>query len=235
MSYRPTYTYPISYYCNGELKTLSLQRSDPSHPQIRTKMSSSFSNPTELFWAMVCSGGERLRTGDPWVNPAELCDPRLPTGDATLEATVARVQLPVGSQPESATYEASTARTAARFLMIRTNVSQARPHENGLGGHLTIQRTHRRDRGSRNMNCKVRTVCTDCDKSFGRAQELTRHKKDVHESPRNCLFCGFKWTRPSNIKAHLFAKHSSKFTAENLFTIQALRGRMIVAFLDAYN
>ena len=85
------------------------------------------------------------------------------------------------------------------------------------------------------MNRKVRAVCTDCSKGFGRAQELARHRKDVHERPRNCLFCGFKWTRPSNIKAHLFAKHGEKFTAEHRVTIQALRGRMIVAFLDAYN
>jgi DNA-directed RNA polymerase subunit RPC12/RpoP len=100
---------------------------------------------------------------------------------------------------------------------------------------VTIQRTHKQDRGGHNMNRKVRAVCANCNKGFGRAQELARHRKDVHERPRNCPFCGFKWTRPSNIKAHLFAKHSKKFSAENLVAIQALRGRMIVAFLDAYN
>ena len=86
------------------------------------------------------------------------------------------------------------------------------------------------------MNGNVRrAVCTDCNIGFGRVQELARHRKDVHERRRICLFCDFKWTRPSNIKAHLFAKHSENFTAENLVTIQALRGRMIVAFLDEYN
>ncbi|KAF8496856.1 hypothetical protein F5888DRAFT_370531 [Russula emetica] len=177
-------------------------------------MSSSFSNPTEIFWAMMaCSSGEGLLTGDPCINPALLC---VPTEDPTIETTVPSVQLPVGPQPQLSTYEART-------------------HGTGPEGHVTIQRTHWQDRGSRNMNCKVRTVCTDCNKGFGRAQELARHRKDVHGQRRHCLFCGFKWTRPSNIKAHLFTKHSEKFTAEQLVTIQALRGRMVVAFIDAYN
>ena len=120
------------------------------------------------------------------------------------------------------------------FFMIRTNVLQARPHGAGLGGHVAIQRTHWQNR-SYNVNRKVRPICANCDKSFGRTQELARHRKDVHERPRNCLFCDFKWTRPSNIKTHLLAKHGKEFTAGNLVTIQALRGRMIVAFLDAYN
>lgn len=49
------------------------------------------------------------------------------------------------------------------------------------------------------------------------------------------MFCGFRWTRPINIKTHLLAKHRGKFNAEILITIQALRGRMIVAFLDGYD
>ncbi|KAI0277738.1 hypothetical protein BGY98DRAFT_934184 [Russula aff. rugulosa BPL654] len=180
-------------------------------------MPSSFFDPTEIFWAMTCSSAEGLRADDPCINPALHCV-RVPTGDPTLETTVARGQLPVGPQPQLLTYE-----------------DPSRPHGTGLGGHVTIQRAHWQDRCGRNKNRKVRAVCTNCNKVFGRAQELARHRKDVHEPPRNCLFCGFKWTRPSNIKTHLFAKHSEKFTAEHLVTIQALHGRMIVAFLDAYN
>ncbi len=173
---------------------------------------------------------EGLRAGDPCINPALLC---APTGGPTLEATVACVQSPVaqGHQPQLSTYEVSI----ARFFFIRTKVFQARPHGSGLEGHVNTQRTRLQGRGSHNMNPKVRTVCTVCGESFGRAQELARHRKDVHERPRRCLFCGFKWTRPYNIKAHLVAKHSEKFTAELLATFQALRGRLIVAFLDAYN
>ena len=209
-------------------------------------MSSSFSNPTEIFSVVACSSGEgSLTTGYLCINPALLC---VPTGDLDSETTVARAaaQSPVGPQPQLATYDVST----ARIFMFCTDVSQPHPHGVGLGlgGHVAIQHTHRQDRcrrpgpnhGSRNlnMNCKKRRTafqCTDCKKGFKRSQELSRHRKDVHEPPRNCLFCVFKWSRPSNIKAHLLAKHSEKFTAEHLVTFQALCGRMIVAFLDAYN
>jgi hypothetical protein len=85
------------------------------------------------------------------------------------------------------------------------------------------------------MNRRARAICTNCNKSFGRVQELDRHRKDVHEQPRHCLFCGFKWTRPNNIKAHLLDKHRENFNAELLDTIQTSRGRMIVAFLDDYD
>lgn len=69
-------------------------------------MSSLFSNPTEFFWAMACSNGEGLRsTNDYCINPALLC---VPTGDLADETTAARVQLPVGPQPQLSTYEVST-------------------------------------------------------------------------------------------------------------------------------
>lgn len=114
---------------------------------------------------------------------------------------------------------------------MQTNVPQARPHE--TGGHVTTQASQ--DGGSRNMNRRARTVCTDCNRRFGRAQELDRHRRDVHEQPRYCPFCDFKWTRPNNIKTHLLTRHRGKFTAELLVTIRALRGRMIIAFLDGYD
>jgi hypothetical protein len=60
---------------------------------------------------MACSSGEGLRTGDPCVNPALL---GFPTRDPALEITVARFQLPVGPQPQLATFEVST----AKFIMI---------------------------------------------------------------------------------------------------------------------
>ncbi len=85
------------------------------------------------------------------------------------------------------------------------------------------------------MNCKARAICADCGRGFGRVQELARHRKDSHEEPRQCPFCDFKWTRPYNIKAHILARHCGKFTAELLVVIKALRGRMIIAFLDGYN
>ena len=224
--------------CGGAIAIVSLKLLDCREvtlhipaPQIRSTMSPPSFHPTVFFWTVPFSSGEGPRTGSSCINPALLC---VPTEDPAAETTVARVQLPVESQPQLSTYEVSI----ARCFKIRTNVSQVRLHGTEIGGHATIQRTDPgwQDSGSRNVNCrKVRVVCTNCDRSFGRAQELARHRKDKHERPRNCLFCGFKWTRPSNIKAHLFAKHSENFTAEYLVMIRALRGRMMVAFLDAFN
>jgi hypothetical protein len=217
-------------------------------------MSSLFSEPADFLWAVDMEG---LYSGDPRINSALFC---VPAGDSISEATAAdkqgmvtfhhgdgleassksplhfhHVRAEMGAfttciqpvpqlEPNLPTYRVSV----ARFPMIRVQIvaPQARPF--GAGENATIQDT-------RKMNRKAQNVCTDCNKGFKRAQELARHRKDVHEQRRHCLFCGFKWTRPSNIKAHLLTKHSENFTADLLVTIQALRGRLIVAFLDAYN
>jgi hypothetical protein len=216
-------------------------------------MNSSFSEQTDFPWEV---GREGLYSGDPRINSALFC---VPAGDSISEATVADRQgmaafhhgdeleafsgsplqfhhvraemgaftscVRLGPQPNLQTYRVSV----ARFPVIRVQIiaSQARPF-GVLEEHVTIQDT-------RKVNRKAQSVCTDCNKGFGRAQELARHRKDVHEQRRHCLFCDFKWTRPSNIKAHLLTEHGEKFTAELLVMIQALRGRLIVAFLDAYN
>jgi hypothetical protein len=231
---------------------LKAHRAEKDHfiSRTREKMPSSFSEPTESFLevaAVLRLGGEELRAGGPYIDPALLC---APIDDSTLDAAVLEKQgrttsdhgeddsLPSSSrhsciqsepQPNLLSYEVSVARSPA--IRIQTNVPQARAHE--TGGHVIIQPTQ--DCGSRNMNRRARTICTDCNRGFGRAQELARHRKDVHEQPRYCLFCGFKWTRPISIKTHLLARHRGKFNAELLATIQALRGRMIVAFLDGYD
>lgn len=210
-------------------------------------MPSPFSEPTESFLTVLRLGGEELRADGPYINPTLLC---ASIGDSTLEAAVMDkkgrttfdhgddVSLPLSfrhsciqsePQPNLPSYEVSVTRSPA--IRIQLNVPQARAHE--TSGHVTTQPTQ--DCGSRNMNRRARNICTDCNRRFGRAQELARHRKDVHEQPRYCLFCGFKWTRPISIKTHLLARHREKFNAELLVTIQALRGRMIVAFLDEYD
>jgi hypothetical protein len=230
---------------------------DPRIPRTPAEMISSFSEPANFLWA---AGGlsEGLCSGDPRINSVLLC---VPTGDSIFEATVAdldkqgetafyhgdeassplhfhRVSATAetgaftaciypGPQPNLPTYRVSV--TRCPMIQVQIIASQVQP--SGVGEH--VQDTE--DGDIRNMKRKALTVCTDCNKGFGRAQELTRHRKDVHEQRRRCLFCGFKWTRPSNIKAHLFAKHSEKFTVKHLVAMQALRGRMIIAFLDAYN
>ncbi|KAF8496862.1 hypothetical protein F5888DRAFT_370736 [Russula emetica] len=200
-------------------------------------MSSSFSEPIDFLWAVGREG--LVCSGDPRINSALFC---FPTGDSISEATVA------DKQGMSAFYHGDEASSPLHFHPVRAetgaftacipsgpqpNLPTYRAQPSGVGEHVIIQDTQ--DGGTRNRNRKARAVCTDCNKDFGRAQELARHRKDVHEQRHLCLFCDFKWTRPSSIKAHLFAKHSEKFTVEHLVAIQALRGRMIVAFLDAYN
>ena len=129
-------------------------------------------------------------------------------------------------------YEVSISRLP--MIRVQINVPQApiRPHGTA-GGHAILQDPQ--VRGSVSTNRRLRPTCTDCNRDFSRVQEYKRHLKDVHEPRRQCPFCDFEWTRPNNIKVHLLAKHREKFTAELLVTIQAMRGQMIVSFLDRYN
>lgn len=218
-------------------------------------MSSSYSEPRESTWAVPFSRDEGLCTDGLCIDPALLC---APTGDSILEATIGDNQgrtvlhhsydaflsshfhhpraereaflacFQVAPQPSLPTYGVSVARFSV--VLVQTNVLQVQPH--GAGGRVVGQDIRC---GSDKTSRRARMVCTVCNRGFGRAQELARHRKDVHEQSRRCLFCGFKWTRPSNIKAHLLDRHRGKFTAELLVTIQALRGQMIVAFLDEYD
>jgi hypothetical protein len=121
-------------------KPPSLQRSNPSHPQTRTKMSSSFSHPTEF------------------------CIPRLPTGNPTLETTVARVQLPWGRN--SNCHPTRYCEHRQVFLSLFQDSNQRIPGSessprNRTRRDVTIQRTHWQDRGGRKKNCKLRAVYAD--------------------------------------------------------------------------
>jgi hypothetical protein len=108
------------------------------------------------------------------------------------------------------------------------------PH--GTGGHVNFQdATEDQPSSTMGASGKVRPVCVYCKKDFGRAQELKRHVKDKHGPRRRCPFCDFIWIRPSNIKAHLMAEHAEGFTAEMLEVFKALRGRRVIAFVDAYD
>ncbi|KAI0278448.1 hypothetical protein BC826DRAFT_655248 [Russula brevipes] len=111
------------------------------------------------------------------------------------------------------------------------------PHEtqlHAIGGRLTTLRTG--GRSGRNLDHKIRPVCIYCKKSFGRAQELKRHTRDVHMPRRRCPFCGrFSWSRPDKIKAHLIAKHRQNFISELLDRVKALQGRDIVEFVNTYD
>jgi hypothetical protein len=211
------------------------------------------SDPTESFLVLPCPGREVLYVGIPYINPALPCAPTADSSlEATVRDKQGRTTfyhsdeasllvpsahfrhscVQLGPQPHLPNYEVS----AARFPMVLghgsesklglTNVPQARPHE--AGGHVTTHASQDRDGGSRNMNhraARAWAVCTDCNRRFGLAQELARrrHRRDVHEQPRYCPFCDFKWTRPNNIKTHLLTRHRGKVTAELLVTIRALR------------
>ncbi|KAH9163729.1 hypothetical protein EDB89DRAFT_482440 [Lactarius sanguifluus] len=72
--------------------------------------------------------------------------------------------------------------------------------------------------------------CEMCDKRFGRLQELTRHKSQVHHPPRHCPFCPYLWKRPDKIKNHILYTHP-EFSHK---TLKGLRGKDIVEFLNTY-
>jgi len=101
-----------------------------------------------------------------------------------------------------------------------TNVSQPEPHE--AGGPLATPSAKGLDR----------PVCRYCYKSFGRAQELKRHERDIHRPLRQCPFCTVKWSRPDRIKSHLIVTHREIFTPEILREVDNLRGQRLVEFLD---
>ncbi|KAI9508849.1 hypothetical protein F5148DRAFT_839769 [Russula earlei] len=96
----------------------------------------------------------------------------------------------------------------------------------GIRGHSLIE-DHNRD----GVDRKARPVCSYCNKDFGRSQELERHVNDIHLPPRQCPFCTAKWTRAYQIKAHLLATHSKRFSHQILGKIEALRGQRLIDFL----
>jgi hypothetical protein len=66
----------------------------------------------------------------------------------------------------------------------------------------------------------------DCDKSYGRPQDVGRHIRAEHEislAPR-CFVCDMKWTRAENIKKHLISRHRDHFTKEQRRKIRRSRG-----------
>ena len=78
-------------------------------------------------------------------------------------------------------------------------------------------------------------ICAECNKEFGRVQELKRHQKDRHEPPRGCPLCGdFAWKRPYLIKDHLVTDHKNELTPEMLAQIDTLHGQKVVAFVDSF-
>jgi hypothetical protein len=77
-------------------------------------------------------------------------------------------------------------------------------------------------------------VCTDCDRQFGRSQELRRHLRERHEPPRQCPFCDFAWSRPDKIKDHITKYHPDGFTVEVMAVFRALHGKSLVTFLDEF-
>ena len=165
---------------------------------------------------MPFSRDEGLCSDSPCIDPALFC---APTGDSTLEATIGDNQgwtachhsydasLPshfrhprareallvcfqLGPQASLPIYEVSVTRFPV--VLVQSNVLQAQPH--GIEGRVA---SHDSRCGT---SCRAEIVCTVCNRGFGRAQELARHQKDVHEQSRRCLFCGFRWTRPVTLR-----------------------------------
>jgi hypothetical protein len=65
----------------------------------------------------------------------------------------------------------------------------------------------------------------DCDKSYGRPQEVSRHIRDKHlEITPKCFLCDFKWTRTEKIRKHLLFEHRGRFTVKQRRKIRRCRG-----------
>ena len=73
----------------------------------------------------------------------------------------------------------------------------------------------------------------DCDKKYGRLQELKRHIRDKHKDPPECLFCDTTWTRPEMMRRHLVVQHQDHLTEEERNDILKLRGwKGTIRFLE---
>ncbi len=85
----------------------------------------------------------------------------------------------------------------------------------------SVKRPNHGGRGSKEWLC----YHGGCDKAYQRFQELRRHIRDKHQTPRNCPFCDAKWTRSERIRRHLITKHQDHFTGEERQEIRRLWGR----------
>ncbi|KAH9966852.1 hypothetical protein BC827DRAFT_1153172 [Russula dissimulans] len=64
----------------------------------------------------------------------------------------------------------------------------------------------------------------NCNKKYGRPQELKRHIKDKHRIPPRCPFCGIEFTRAEKIRRHLIGQHNDRFSSEERKDIYRLQG-----------
>jgi|SRR5712675_91253 len=64
----------------------------------------------------------------------------------------------------------------------------------------------------------------NCDKSYGRRQDLKRHIRDRHGIRPRCPSCGFESTRAERIRRHLITQHRDRFSRKERQDIRRLRG-----------
>ncbi|KAI9432862.1 hypothetical protein H4582DRAFT_1038619 [Lactarius indigo] len=76
--------------------------------------------------------------------------------------------------------------------------------------------------------------CGHCNTRFKRRQELMRHVRDVHGSPRQCPLCPYEWTRAYKVKAHLLKVHSDELCPVVALGIRVLRGHDMIEFIDTH-
>ncbi|KAH8984986.1 hypothetical protein EDB86DRAFT_3084087 [Lactarius hatsudake] len=109
---------------------------------------------------------------------------------------------------------------AARFADLATNVQVIEAPGAGGGNGGALFR------------------CEPCKKTFGRLQELKRHRNQVHKPQRICPFklCTYKWKRPDKIRAHIIDVHCSELCPVVFKGVSALRGKPkgVVEFVNAY-
>ena len=64
----------------------------------------------------------------------------------------------------------------------------------------------------------------DCDKRYGRPQDVRRHVRERHEILPKCLVCGTEWARAEKIRRHLIERHRDHFTKKERQQIRQLQG-----------
>ncbi|KAI9451981.1 hypothetical protein BJY52DRAFT_957783 [Lactarius psammicola] len=75
--------------------------------------------------------------------------------------------------------------------------------------------------------------CERCGKISKRIQELTRHVREVHDPPRQCPLCPFRWKRAYKIREHLVKVHHKEFKPV-VEWIRILQGQDVIEFVETF-
>lgn len=135
-------------------------------------------------------------------------------------------------------HDGASAAQPLESLVHSGDASQFPPPESPRSADLATNVRVIEAPGAEGGNGGALSRCETCKKTFGRPQELKRHRKQVHKPQRICPFkpCTYKWKRPYKIRSHIIDVHRSELCPVVFQGVSALRGKPegVVEFVNAY-